>query len=403
MRLICISAANSVCGAPKPRKAPFGGVLVAIARPVMRTFGHRYGPPACSIAAREHHRRERAVRAAVHDDLDLLGDQLAGVAHAGPIAHHGRVTLGGGADVLVAVVDHAHRLAALQRQQRRVEGDDRGVLLLAAEAAAGLGLDHDRQLVAHVERSLHRLVDVVRALQRAVDGHPAVLARDGDHRLVLDVQLLLVADAVGALDHELGVLHGRRGVTAPRRCSGRTRAPTPAGRRRPAARSVRRRDVAPGLAQGGAVRRRDERAGLGLVPDLAADRDEDRLVVVDQADDVLAGDVLGGDDHDALPVERVVELDAEQARVRLGRADGGAVPGAGEDEVVGVQRRPGELGRALAAQRRRGSRAAGRRRVGRDDQRRRVAARRRGDAGRQRAGGQARALHRCILAPSRTR
>ena len=46
MRLICISAANSVCGAPKPRKAPLGGVFVAIARPVIRTFGHRYGPPA---------------------------------------------------------------------------------------------------------------------------------------------------------------------------------------------------------------------------------------------------------------------------------------------------------------------------------------------------------------------
>ena len=48
MRLTCISAANSVCGAPKPRNAPFGGVLVAIARPVIRTFSHRYGPPACS-------------------------------------------------------------------------------------------------------------------------------------------------------------------------------------------------------------------------------------------------------------------------------------------------------------------------------------------------------------------
>ena len=48
MRLICISAANSVCGAPNPRKAPFGGVLVAMARPVIRTFSHRYGPPACS-------------------------------------------------------------------------------------------------------------------------------------------------------------------------------------------------------------------------------------------------------------------------------------------------------------------------------------------------------------------
>ena len=28
MRLTCISAANSVCGAPKPRNAPLGGVFV---------------------------------------------------------------------------------------------------------------------------------------------------------------------------------------------------------------------------------------------------------------------------------------------------------------------------------------------------------------------------------------
>jgi hypothetical protein len=31
------SAANSVWGAPNPRKAPFGGVLVNIARLAMRT------------------------------------------------------------------------------------------------------------------------------------------------------------------------------------------------------------------------------------------------------------------------------------------------------------------------------------------------------------------------------
>ena len=48
-------------------------------------------------------------------------------------------------DVLVAVVDHPHRLARPLRQQRGMEGDDRRVLLLAAEAAAGLGLD-DRGL-----------------------------------------------------------------------------------------------------------------------------------------------------------------------------------------------------------------------------------------------------------------
>ena len=39
-RATWISAANSTCGAPKPRKAPLGGVLVAMARPRMRTFGH---------------------------------------------------------------------------------------------------------------------------------------------------------------------------------------------------------------------------------------------------------------------------------------------------------------------------------------------------------------------------
>ena len=40
------SAANSTCGAPKPRKAPLGGVFVAMARPRMRVFGQWYGPPA---------------------------------------------------------------------------------------------------------------------------------------------------------------------------------------------------------------------------------------------------------------------------------------------------------------------------------------------------------------------
>ena len=123
------------------------------------------------------------------------------------------------------------------------------------------------------------------------------------------------------------------------------------------------------LAERGAIRRGDERAGLRLVSDLATDRHEHRLVVVDQADDVLARDVIGGDDDDALPVERVVELDAEQARVRLRRADGGAEPRAGEDEVVRVLRLAGELGRPLAAQRSGRAGTSRRRRIGRDDER----------------------------------
>ena len=77
IRFSCVSAANSVCGAPKPRNAPFGR-RVRPRRPARsRTFGQRYGPPAWSSAARQHDGRERAVRAAVHDDLDVLGDEPA--------------------------------------------------------------------------------------------------------------------------------------------------------------------------------------------------------------------------------------------------------------------------------------------------------------------------------------
>ena len=133
----------------------------------------------------------------------------------GPVVDHRRVPLGRRRQVLVAVVDHPHRLARPPRQERRVEGDHRRVLLLAAEPAAGLRLDDldERRVEAHARDQ--RLVDVVRALEAAVDGDPAVLAWQRDHRVVLDVQLLLVADAVGALDHDVGGGERRVHVAAP--------------------------------------------------------------------------------------------------------------------------------------------------------------------------------------------
>ena len=105
-------------------------------------------------AARQDDRGERAVRAAVHDDLDVLGDEPAVAGHAGPVADDRRVALRRRGDVLVAVVDHPHRAPGLARQERGVEGDHRRVLLLAAEPAAGLGLDHPRLPVVHREARL---------------------------------------------------------------------------------------------------------------------------------------------------------------------------------------------------------------------------------------------------------
>ena len=301
-------------------------------------------------APRQDDRRERAVRAAVHHDLDVLGDEPAVVGHAGPVADDRRVALGRGRQVLVAVVDHPHRTPGLARQQRRVQRDHRRVLLLATEPAAGLRLDDARLPIVDAESALERGVDVVRALERAVDGDPAICRRDRDHRVVLDVQLLLVADPVLALEDEVGGRERRVGI-AGRQLVGREEGVglerVEDGRKRfaddlrGAARRPQRRPI-----RGG-----DERERLRVVLDLATDRDQDRLVGLDRADDVVAGDVGRGDHDDRGPVEPGVELERGEPGVRIGRADRRPVPGAREHEVVGVLRGAGELGRPLATER----------------------------------------------------
>ena len=66
-----------LCGAPKPRNAPCGGTLVATARPRTRTFGQKVRPGRVDRAARQHDGRQRAVRTAVDDEIDLHREQLA--------------------------------------------------------------------------------------------------------------------------------------------------------------------------------------------------------------------------------------------------------------------------------------------------------------------------------------
>ena len=146
-----------------------------------------------------------------------------------------------------------------------------------------------------------------------------------------------------------------------------------------------RMDASARLAQGGPIGRRDERERLGMVADLAADRDQDRLVVLDEAHDVRARDVVRGDDDDLRPVEVLVAFQLDQAGVGILAPDRGPVPGAREDEVVGVQGDAGELGRALATQRAGGPGTAGDGRTAGHDEGRRV--RRRGCRRHGRAAG----------------
>src|SRR6202040_3316030 len=86
---------------------------------------------------------------------------------------------------------------------------------------------------------------------------------------------------------------------------------------------------------------RHERDGLVAVLDPA--RREDWLVVLDQRDDVVGRKILVGDDGDAGPVERRITANAEQPPARDLAANGRAVEGARDDEVVDVGGEPSDL------------------------------------------------------------
>ncbi len=290
------------------------------------------------------------------------------MGHARPVANDRRMALGRRRDVLVAVVDHADRLLGLSRQQRGVQPDDRRELLLAAEPAAGLGLHHACCLIVEPEPALERGMEVVRALQRAGDGDAAAFGRDGDHRVVLDVELLLVPDPVLAFEDEVRGRERRIGVTAIDRVTGEDvvrGVGVEDGRQlgRP------RRCPSACLAERCLVRCGDQRERLSVMLDLAADRHEDRLIGFDRGDDVVARDVVRGDDHDLRPIERGIEVEGLERSVGVGRSDRRAVPRTGDDDVVGIQRQPGQLLRPLATQRDRRARSTGDGRCGWDDER----------------------------------
>src|SRR5215471_10214481 len=76
------------------------------------------------------------------------------------------------------------------------------------------------------------------------------------------------------------------------------------------------------------------------------------LVVLDQVNDVIAGDVLGDDARDARPVERIVEPHACDPTVGNRRADGAAPELAGELNVVEIESSSGDFVDAIEARRR---------------------------------------------------
>ena len=71
MRSMCRSSANRLCGAPKPRNAPWGGALVATAFAEIRTLGQIVGAAGMNRSARKHHRGKCRVGPAVDRNFNF--------------------------------------------------------------------------------------------------------------------------------------------------------------------------------------------------------------------------------------------------------------------------------------------------------------------------------------------
>ena len=151
--------------------------------------------------ARQDDRRQRHVRAAVDHHVDILCQEPAVAPEPGAVPHQRGVPLRGRRHVLAPVVNQLHRPAALERQQRGVEGDVRGEFFLAAEATPRGRLDHADQRFLALEGVLQRVDDVIRALHRALH-YQHVPLEIRDHPLGFQVGVLLGAGLVRARDHD---------------------------------------------------------------------------------------------------------------------------------------------------------------------------------------------------------
>ncbi len=102
----------------------------------------KVGTGGVNRSAGQHNWRERAVRATIDDEFDLLGEQLPIFCDGRLVSGERRMALGRRDHVLRAIIDDLDGLARFPRQQRCVSGNHRRIFFFAAEAAASLSLNH---------------------------------------------------------------------------------------------------------------------------------------------------------------------------------------------------------------------------------------------------------------------
>ena len=163
---------------------------------------------------------ERKVRraAAARVEHDVVGADAARVVVADAPVGAKIVTLAGELEIVVAVEADLARRAGHARAERRDRRPGAGLALLAAEAAAHAPRLHGDEGVRQAEHARDDVLDLGRILRRAMHGHLARFAGDGERGLPLEIEMLLAADAEDALEPMRGVGDGAL-ESSPRRNS----------------------------------------------------------------------------------------------------------------------------------------------------------------------------------------
>jgi hypothetical protein len=236
-----------------------------------------------------------------------------------------------------------------------VSGDDRWILFLASEAAAGFHLDDPNALSGDAEERGKGGVNVVRTLHRSPHRHAVGTGRC-QHAVRLDVQLLLGASLVLAVDDDRSRGERRLDVAAADLVALEDVVLSPDDRPR-LERLIDREhcrlgldvddDVTACLFERLAIVMREQHDWfLGMIDAIVR---QVRLVIENQRNPIAAGNIARGDDREIGSRARGPEIDPLDVPARHRAAHGRAIQHAGKREIVDVPRLPGNLRAALEA------------------------------------------------------
>src|SRR5580704_4278572 len=302
-------------------------------------------PSSVNRPARKYHRRQSLIRAAVQRKVNVDCHQFSVTRYGRPVLRPGWVPLRRRHHVFGSVVNNLHRLPRFPRKKRRMPSNHRRIFFLTAKSSARFRLHHPNAILRQPKQHNQGLVNVVGALQRPPYRDAFFRVRLRDHSLRLDVELLLRAGFISPFDDQIGftqrVFHMpfvdligfENVVRSPNHMLARKRV---VHRKNRGQRLDFNAHTAPSLLEQIFVRMRKQHHRLfRVVHELIS---QARLIVNEQRDAILAGNILCGNDRKFFPRNARLEVNAKNASARPWAANRHAKDHARKFQVVHILR-----------------------------------------------------------------